>query len=158
MLKRSFYFISVLILSLVLFSCCKSNKDAFNNAYKRMKEKNEDTQLDLKAKTASKVSNEVMMNYKDTSAVHPPEVVNLVAGEPINFSDYSIVAKSFMNKTNARSFHGRMEDDGYPAVLIQNEELMYRIVIASFKTQEEARKKLDQVRTLFPEAWILIRK
>jgi len=158
MLKRSVYIISVLVISVSLFSCCKSNKDAFNTAYKKMKEKNEESQLDLKAKTATKVSNEVMMNYKDTSAIHPPETVNLVAGEPIHLSDYNIVAKSFMNKTNARSYQGRMEDEGYPAVLVQNEELMYRIIIASFKSPEEARKKLDQVRTLFPEAWILVRK
>jgi hypothetical protein len=157
-LLRSVSFICFLVLMSSLFSCCKSNKDAYNSAYRILKQKSEDDQLDKKAKTAMTVSKELTQHITDTTAVHKPETITLVAGEPINLSDYSIVTKSFINKTNARSYQSRMEDDGYPAVLVQNEDLMFRIIIASFKTESEARARLVQIRQTFPEAWVLVRK
>lgn len=153
-MKRAFF----IILTIFLFSCCKSNKEAYNSAFRKLKEKSEENQLADRAKTASIVSKELTQHYTDTTAVHPPEMITLVVGEPINLSDYCIVAKTFINKTNARSFLGRMEDEGYPAVLIQNEELVYRIIIASFKTETEARNRLEQIRRTFPDAWILVKK
>lgn len=159
---RFFYlsksFIAILLLTVLLFSSCKSNQEAFNSAYKKLKDKNEEVQLAEKAKTASIVSKEMTQTFVDTTSVHAPENITLVLGEPINLSNYSIVARSFMNQTNARSYQGRMEDEGFPAILVQNEELMYRIVIASFKTESEARSKLQQIRKSFPESWILVKK
>lgn len=156
--NRSKSLIAILLLTVILFSCCKSNQEAFNSAYRKLKDKNEEVQLAEKAKTASNVSKEMTQTFVDTTSVHPPENITLVLGEPINLSNYSIVARSFMNKTNARSYQGRMEDEGFPAILVQNEELMYRIIIASFKTESEARGKLQQIRQSFPESWILVRK
>jgi len=49
-------------------------------------------------------------------------------------------------------------DDGYPAVLVQNEKLIFRIVVASFQSKEEADKKLDLLKKTFSEAWILTKK
>lgn len=161
-MKRKFVskalFGATLFLFLGLFSCCKSNKDAYNSAYKKLKEKNDEIQLAERAKTASDVSKEITMHYTDTTAVHPPESVTLLVGEPINFKEYSIVAKTFINRTNARSFQKRMEEEGYPAILVQNDELVFRIILISFDSEAEARDRLVSVRKVFPDAWILRRK
>lgn len=147
-------YFKILLMIFVLFSGCKSNQDAYNTTYRRLKEKEAEI-VKAKAKTAMSVPKEILSG--DSSATHISETINLIAGEGNNLSDYSIVVKSFINKTNARGYQARMIDDGYPAVLVQNEELMYRIIVASFESKDNAANKLNVLKNTFPEAWILVR-
>lgn len=141
---------------LVLFACCKSNEKAYNAAYQRMKEKNEASLLEERAQTAEIISDDVVKK-KDPGMVKVHEVVTLMLGDEQHLSTYNIVIKSFINRTNARSLYQRMLEEGHNAVLVQNKDLMYRIVIDACKYEADAEKLLTAVRDKWPEAWILVR-
>jgi len=144
----------ILFLLMVVFVGCKSNPEAYSNTYRKLKEK-EESQFDANAKTAMDVPQS--SNSNDTTTGYLSENFNLVLGEKINVSDFNIVARSFINRTNARGYFSQMEDNGYPAVLVQNEEMLFRIIIASFTSREDAENKLKEIKKIYPEAYILMK-
>jgi hypothetical protein len=150
-MKRNSY---LFFLLLFLLASCKSNQEAYNTTYQKLKEK-EEAMMDAKAKTAMDVPKSA--TSKDSTNKYLSEKFNLILGDEQNISVYSIVTKSFINKTNAKSYFSRMEENGYPAALIQNEDLMFRIVVASFSTKIEAENKLKEINKDYPDAIILKR-
>ena len=50
---------------------------------------------------------------------------------------FSVVIGSFKNKTNAYALKERMQNDGYNAVLGENEQGMLRVIVASFNDKAE---------------------
>lgn len=144
----------ILFLLLVVFLGCKSNPEAYSNTYRKLKEK-EESQLDVNARTAMDVPQSP--NSNETSTGYLYEKFNLVLGEKVNVSDYNIVARSFINRTNARGYLSQMVENGYPAVLVQNQDMLYRIVVAAFTTKEEAENKLKELRMIYQEAFILVK-
>lgn len=150
-------YLQILFVILVLFSGCKSNQEAYNATYNKFKELERRNKVtNINAITPMDVPREI--TSRDSAYAHVAEKFNVIVGQKTNISTYNIVAKSFINQTNAKSYQSRLVDDGYPAVLVQNENLIFRIVVASFQSKEEADKKLDFLKKTFPEAWILTRK
>jgi len=147
-------YFQLLFLLLILLSGCKSNPEAYNTTYQRLKVK-EEAMMDAKARVAMDVPKNVSPG--DSSAGYAAERLTLILGEESNFAVYGVVTKSFINRTNARGYYSRVLEKGYPAVLVQNEEMMFRIIVASFQTKEEAENKLKDFKASFPDAYILVR-
>jgi cell division septation protein DedD len=143
----------LLFLIIILFGC-KSNQEAYNTTYRKLKEK-EEAMLDANAKIAMNVPKNAVL--RDSSNNYMTEKFNLILGKEQDILAYNIVSRSFINRTNARGFYSQMLDKGYPAVLVQNEEMMFRIIIGSFSTKEEAESELSELKESFPEAFILFR-
>jgi hypothetical protein len=149
-------FLLFLPLMLLLFSCCKSNEKAYNATYQKLKDKNEESLLAERAQTAETITDDVVKK-NDPGVVKVHEVVTVVLGEDKNLSTYNIVIKSFINRTNARSLYNRMIEEGRNAVLVQNKDMMYRIVVDACKYEIDADKLLTAEKKTWPEAWILVR-
>jgi hypothetical protein len=151
-MKRLLFTLPLLML---LFACCKSNEKAYNVAYQNLKEKNEESLLAQRANTAETISDDVVKKAPGMVKVH--ETVTLILGKQEDLSTYNIVIKSFINRTNAKSLFDRMVDDGHKAVLVQNKESMFRIIISACKYEKDADNMLAEARKEWPEAWILVR-
>jgi cell division septation protein DedD len=150
-------YLQILFVLSLLFSGCKSNQEAYNATYRKFKEmEKENSVIKSQARTPMDVPQEVMS--KDSAYTHVSEAFTIIVGQEKNVSVYNIVAKSFINQTNAKGYHERILNDGYPAVLVQNENSMFRIIIAAFQSKEEAEKKLELLKKTFTTAWILARK
>ena len=150
-------YLQILFVLSLLFSGCKSNQEAYNATYRKFKEmEKENSIIKSQARTPMDVPQEVMS--KDSAYTHVSEAFTIIVGQEKNVSVYNIVAKSFINQTNAKGYHERILNDGYPAVLVQNENSMFRIIIAASLSKEEAEKKLELLKKTFPTAWILARK
>lgn len=145
----------IVFFSLLLFAGCKSNQEAYSLTYQRLKAK-EEAQMDANARTAMDVPRTVDSNHSDS--VYLTERLTVVLGEEKNVSAYNLVARSFINRTNARGYYSQVKEDGLDAVLVQNENSMYRIVIASFLTKEEAESELKRIKNVFTEAQIVVRQ
>ena len=74
---------------------------------------------------------------------------------------YSVVVGSFKNKTNAYALKERMQNDGYNAVLGENEQGMLRVIVASFDNKADAADSRDAIKAKyapnFQDAWLLER-
>jgi len=71
---------------------------------------------------------------------------------------YHVVVGSFKNRDNAIGLRQTLNAEGNNAVIVINEQGMYRVLIASYQTYQEARGKINQVRNRFSDAWVLIQK
>lgn len=67
---------------------------------------------------------------------------------------YSVVVGSFGIKSNAQGLQKSLQP-AYTPTVVQNEKGMYRVLLISYNTYEEAREKLQEVRERFADAWIL---
>lgn len=148
-MKHPALFLCLLVFS---FVACKSNPEAYQKAYQRIKEK-EEAVMDAHAKAAM----DVPKGRAKSDSLFVSEKINLILGDELRFLDYSIVCKSFINRTNARGYFNRMLDEGYPALLVQNEDNLFRIIIGSYVSSAEALQALSEYRKTFPEAYVLQR-
>lgn len=148
------YFVFILF-GLIVLSACKSNLEAYNRTYQKLKDK-EEVQVNSRARTTMTVHLDSLSI--DSSAVYRTENLTLLLGNATNFLDYNLVAKTFINRTNARGYYEQMKEDKYPALLVQNQDQLYRIVVASFPTPELAEGKKTELKEKFPEISIVFRK
>ena len=89
------------------------------------------------------------------------EKINAVDGNDALLKSYNVIVGSFRQRLNAQSLCERLRADGYPAVLAQNAQGMYRVVACSFDdraTAVQAREGLQAKYPQFTDAWFLINK
>ncbi|MDR2475367.1 MAG: SPOR domain-containing protein [Bacteroidales bacterium] len=152
--------IAGIALGLALFAGgCKSSKDsAYKTAYDQAKNK----------QVRNPVANNDVVIYtppEEEVVVYtprPPERLSPATPEDANYlKRYSIVIGSFRNKTNASSLKDEMIRHGYAAIIAQNEEKMYRVIISSYDDRNSAEHKRNDVRSRyaprFDDIWILER-
>jgi SPOR domain len=148
-------YVVFILLGLILLPACKSNLEAYNMAYQKLKDKQE-AQVNTRAKTTMTVRLDSLS--KDSSAIYRTENLTLLLGNEKVFLDYNVVAKTFINRTNARGYYEQMKEDKYPALLVQNQDQLYRIIVASFPTPELAEGRKAELKEKFPEISIVFRK
>ena len=145
------------LLMVVGFSSCKPKQSAYKAAYERAMQR-EVAQAEQNQDTV-----EPVITSSDDTAVRS-ERVNVAEGEDANgLRAYSVVIGAFENPTNARALKERMQGEGYSsALLAQNEKGMYRVIVTSFDTKDEAVRSREQIKNrfapLFADAWILQRE
>jgi cell division protein FtsN len=143
-----------LVMSL-LFSLdsCKSKESAYKAAYEAAKEREVNTPTEVtpveKAPTAVSTS----------TATVQKEKVTAIDG---TLQQFSVVVGSFTNRTNAVNLKERMDKDGYKSVLAQNENGMYRVIVATFTDKSSAAQERDRIKAKyinanpnFQDAWLL---
>ncbi|GBU07203.1 cell division protein [Bacteroidales bacterium] len=143
----------------LLFSLnsCKSKESAYKAAYEKAKEKEiqDDKYKEVEEITAvSKPKAETPSN-----ASFQKEKVTAIDENGSHLKKFSVVVGSFTNKTNATSLCERMKDDGYKALVAQNEKGMYRVIVASFDDKASAAQSRNDIKIEyspdFKDAWLL---
>jgi hypothetical protein len=148
-------YVVIILMGLLVLPACKSNLEAYNMAYQKLKDR-EEAQVNSRAKTTMTVHLDSISN--DSTVVYRTENLTLLLGNEKTFLDYNVVAKTFINRTNARGYYEQMKEDKYPALLVQNQDQLYRIIVASFPTPEQAESKKAELMGKFPEISIVFRK
>lgn len=138
MKRISIKWISVLLVLMV--ASCKSNPEAFSLAYQKLKDK-EGQMIDQKANVTHVVPVEIT-SKGDTILNFKTEKWTTLLANKLNASTYNVVVFSFINRTNARSFYNRMVEEKRPALLVQNQDNLYRIVLASSENADTIQTKL----------------
>lgn len=148
---------------LLVFGSCKPKQSAYKAAYEQAKEK----------ETTAPVTEEVDETYDEeevapvskprtSNATTRSERINAAEGEDASrLKRYSVVIGSFKNKTNAYSLKERMQNEGYHAVLGENEQGMLRVIVSSFDDKADAAASRDAIKAKyapnFQDAWLLER-
>lgn len=134
---------SFALMSLMVFTTsCKPKQSAYKQVYEAARER--------EMQEAASGSNQVVV--KDAASLPPVEVsvrkekveaVNSV--DAANLKKYSVVIASLSVKLNAESLKSRMENEGYNVILAQNEQGMYRVIVASHDDKDTAAAKRDEI-------------
>lgn len=70
---------------------------------------------------------------------------------------YHVVVGSFKDKTNAITLQSNLLADGEKgAVVVVNEQQMYRVILASFDEYKEAHARISRMGDRFIDAWVLV--
>ncbi|WP_418829584.1 SPOR domain-containing protein [Phocaeicola sp.] len=146
------------------FSSCKSSESAYKKAYEKAK------QQELADASAASTTTEApaeVVTPVETAPVAPvssapvrEEKVELVSGSGLKA--YSVVCGSFGVKSNAEGLKSQMDNEGYNAKVVYNaQNNMYRVIVESYDTHEEAARARDAFKAKYPNrkdfqgAWLL---
>ena len=123
---------------------CKSKESAYKSVYDKAQER----PIEVAPVTNPVVTTEARVQKEKVTTI-----------EGYGLKRYSVVVGSFINKTNASSLKEVMQDQGYQSILVQNQQDMYRVIVASFDDRASAvaaRNTLQyQYKPDFQDAWIL---
>ena len=146
------------------FSSCKSSESAYKKAYEKAKQQeladasNASTSTEAPAEVVTPV--ETVPVAPVSSAPVREEKVELVSGEGLRA--YSVVCGSFGVKSNAEGLKAQMDNEGYIAKVVYNaQNNMYRVIVESFDTRDEAARARDAFKAKYPNrkdfqgAWLL---
>lgn len=138
---KKFHFALVLAALLVIGASCKPKQSAYKQVYEAAKEKE-------MQETASRPTTVT----KDAAPLPPVDVsVRKEKVEPVYPTDaaglkkYSVVIASLSVKLNAESLKSRMENEGHQVILAQNEQGMYRVIVASYDVKADAAAKREEI-------------
>ncbi len=139
------------------FTSCKPKQSAYHAAYERAQQR----QIAQQAAAEDEVRPMPAPVAAEDASVREEKVTPTDGADANGLKAYSVVIGSFQNITNARSLRERMLGEGFPAILAQNEEGMYRVIVTSFDTKSEAVTSRESIKSrfapLFSDAWILMR-
>lgn len=153
-------------LCLVLaFSSCKSSESAYKKAYEKAKQ-NELAEAKAQEEVVEPAPVVEAAPVQTPAPVSPAPVreekVELVSGDGLKA--FSVVCGSFGVKANADGLKSTLDGQGYNAKVVYNAERnMYRVIVASFDTREEAAAARDAFKAKYPNrrdfqgSWLLYR-
>ncbi|MGL5226630.1 MAG: SPOR domain-containing protein [Bacteroidales bacterium] len=157
-MKKNIMILSVAALAISMVSC-KTNQNAYKAAYEKAKEK------EIVKETITEPEALEIVEVKRTQTTTTPSPVRVESVTGVTESDaaglkrWNIVVGSFKNKTNAEGLKQQMIDAGYPAILAQNAQGMYRVIVASYNDRDTAVEKKDEIRAKyaprFNDIWLL---
>ena len=146
------------------FTSCKSSESAYKKAYEKAKQQElaEATVAQQEAPAATVVAAPVATAPATPVAVGTvrEERVQLVSGQGLKA--YSVVCGSFGVKANADGLKAKLDRDGYNALVVYTaDKNMYRVIVSSFDTREDAARARDNFKAKysnnaeFQKSWLL---
>ena len=161
-MKKSFILGMGLCMALA-FTSCKSSESAYKKAYEKAKQQElAETTVAEEAPAATVVAAPVATAPATPVAVGTvrEERVQLVSGQGLKA--YSVVCGSFGVKANADGLKSKLDADGYSAMVVYNADRnMYRVIVSSFDTREDAARARDSFKAKysnnaeFQKSWLL---
>ncbi|MGB4414519.1 MAG: SPOR domain-containing protein [Paludibacter sp.] len=71
---------------------------------------------------------------------------------------YHVVVGSFKSEANAKGLQSTLVSEGNKAIVVINEQGMYRVLIASYNEYSQARNRINEIKDRFADAWVLVQK
>ena len=142
---------------------CKSSESAYRKAYEKAKAQEENRATDqnqgneeiaVVAPVVEKPASEtVVVDNADNVPVRQ-ESLSVVNGAGLK--NFSVVVGSFSVQANAEGLQGTLRGQGYDAQVAYNSvNQMYRVVAATFDTKQDAVRSRNELRSQYPDAWLL---
>lgn len=159
-MKKTVLFCAGMVVAMA-FTSCKSSESAYKQAYEKAKAQEaaavvEETTPVVAPVVATPVTETKVVDNTDNVAVRT-ENLSVVTGSPLKA--YSVVVGAYKVKANAEAEAKRMAAKGYDSRLVYNAERdMYRVVASSFDSKSDAVNSRNQLRSDYPEAWLLYQK
>ena len=148
------------------FTSCKSSESAYRKAYEKAKaqeasgvtDPNQGTEeIAVVAPVVEKPATEtVVVDNADNVPVRQ-ESLSVVNGAGLK--SFSVIVGSFSVLANAEGLQSTLRSQGYDAQVAYNSaNQMYRVVAATFDTKPEAVNSRNELRSQYPDAWLLYSK
>ncbi len=98
---------------------------------------------------------------KQQKIVVKKEKVKVIEDKETEIFKYYVIIGSFQVLDNARNYKNTLTNEGFTPIILENENGLYRISVAAYNEEMDARSNVDKIRTNFEkynDTWLLIRK
>ena len=95
-----------------------------------------------------------VVEEKEVTRAEKFEVIEEQKDEVV-LKKYHVVIGSFGNKDNALRLQSQMRPQ-YNPIIVRNDKGMYRVLLMTYDTYNEAKTKIAEIRDQFPDAWVLV--
>ncbi len=116
---------------------------------------------DISATETKATTQPVVVNQVESNERTINESFKLADGETNSDAfnrKYHVVVGSFSVQSNARNLQRTLNNEGNAAIVVVNQQGMYRVLIASYDEYAQARARINQIKTRFPDAWVLMQR
>ena len=134
---------------LVAFGSCKPKQSAYKSIYESAKERELEENKTASNSAAAQPSTPAYPVYNSdvsNEAVRSEKITPVYDSDAAGLRAYSVVIASLSVKPNAEALKARMEQEGYSIILAQNEQGMYRVIIASYDDKGAAVQERNTIR------------
>lgn len=161
---KSYLILSTGLCLAMMLGSCKSSESAYKKAYEKAKQQElAQPQVSEPVEVAPVVTTPVSTTTTSHSnASVREEKVTMVSGNGLKA--YSVVCGSFGVQANAEALKEWLDQRGYNAIIVKNEERnMYRVVVSSFDDKASAAQARDDFKAKYPnrsdfqQSWLLYR-
>lgn len=145
-------------IALFLFAACKTNEANYRAAYEIAKQKSMDG---VDEETYEKMQRESM----PTKVVADGDTLRMMrasvnvakyeGNEDVALKRYNVVVAQFKQIFNAKAMMGRLKNQGYNAIVLQNPDLLYYVVAGSLDNKGEA---VELIKKLTNDESIVLRE
>ncbi len=144
----------------IAFTSCKSSESAYKKAYEKAKaqETNGDEfegneEIAVVAPVVERPATDEVVDNVDNVPVRM-ESLSMVNGNGLR--NFSVVVGSFAVQANAEGLQSTLKNQGYDAQIAFNpSNEMYRVIAATFDIKSDAVRSRNELRSQFPDAWLL---
>jgi len=145
-MSKKLVIIGLAIASLIAFGSCKPKQSQFSSVYQQAKERELEDQNTTPA-TVSQPATTPDYTYTPpaTESVRKEKVTPVYDSDASGLKTYSVVIAAMAMKPGAESLKQRIENEGYNVILVRNEQGLYRVIIASYDSKEQAVAKKNEI-------------
>jgi len=142
--------LGILLALLVSVGACKPKQSAYKSVYDAAKEREMEENAQQSNIAVDKPAYPVYSSddYSNES-VRTEKITPVYDADASGLRAYNVVIASLAVKPGAEALKTRMENDGYNIILAQNEQGMYRVIIASFDDKPSAVDKRNEIRSAY---------
>lgn len=132
--------LGIILGSIVFFGSCKPKQSAYKSVYEAAKEKETTApETTVSSQDPTPVSTTSYSYGSATNeSVRKEKITPVYESDASGLKAYSVVIAAMGMKPNADALKERIENDGHKVILARNESGMFRVIIASADTKEEA--------------------
>ena len=163
-MKKSIVICAGLCVALA-FTSCKSNESMYKKAYEKAKANEAAVVVEespvvetpvVTPMVETPVTKTTVVANTDNLSVRT-EDLSVISGAALK--NYSVFFGSFGLKANAEGLASKLANAGYNARIAYNSARnMYRVVASSYDSKADAVNSRDQLRSQYPDAWLLFQK
>ena len=143
------------------FTSCGSSEKAYRKMYEKAQAADAAQKSEQPTEEVAVVTPVVEKPASETVVVDNSDNVPVRQGKysvvrGAGLKAFSVVVGSYSVQANAEGMQGQLKNKGYAAqVAYDDSTRMYRVVISTFDTKNEAVQSRNQVRSEYPDAWLL---
>lgn len=141
--------ISLALACLIGFGSCKPKQSAYQSVYEAAKEREMEENQQQTTTTTPPPAYTPTPTPTSNESVRKEKVTPVYESDASGLKAYSVVIAAMSMKPNAESLKQRMENDGYKIILVQNEQGMYRVIIASYDSKDDAVARKNEILSEF---------
>ncbi|WP_029905545.1 SPOR domain-containing protein [Prevotella sp. 10(H)] len=142
--------IGLALACIIGFGSCKPKQSAYKSVYEAAKEREVEENTTDNSSAVSKPATTPTYSSSNES-VRKEKVTPVYESDASGLKAYSVVIAAMAMKPGAESLKERFGNDGYSVILARNEQGMYRVIIASYDSKDQAVAKKNEILQKYAE-------